>query len=377
MLTEGRRTGVEEYVMNLLPNLFKIDQKNQYKLFLNAFKKPKVDLQKFFNYPNVKICATRLPNKILNLSFILLNFPKIDRLLDINLFFAPNISFYALSPQCKNVITFHDLAFFYFPHFYSFKRRVWHFITQPRKLVQNAVQIVAVSHSTKVDLASTYKISSSKIKVVYSGVEEKFQSQKDFTRLKEVAKKYHLPGKFILFLGALEPRKNLVGLISAFNNLRKRSKELKYKLIIAGPSGWRFADVFREAARSSFSQDILFIGVVAEEDKPYLYNLASLFVYPSFYEGFGFPPLEAMACGVPVVTSVSSSLPEICNDSALLIDPYNVQELAEAMYQGLTDQKLRQELIKKGLERARKFSWEKCAKETLQIFNEVCHENRD
>lgn len=371
MLVEGKRTGVEEYVINLLLNLFKIDKKNQYKLFLNAFTKPKIDLKNIFNYPNVEICAMAIPNKILNLSFILFNFPKIDRLLNVDLFFAPNIAFYALSPQCKNVITFHDLAFFHFPHFYSFKRRIWHALAQPKKLAQNATQIIAVSHSTKIDLISTYKIPSLKIKVIYSGVAEKFRPEKNLEKLKKVSRKYHLPEKFILFLGALEPRKNLIGLISAFNNFRRKIKESKYKLVIAGPKGWRFKDTFRIAAESSFSQDILFIGSVDEEDKPYVYNLASLFTYPSFYEGFGFPPLEAMACGIPVVTSASSSLPEICGDAAILVDPYNVRELTEALYQGLFDQKLRQTLIKKGIAQAKKFNWVKCAKETLAVF-ETC-----
>jgi glycosyltransferase involved in cell wall biosynthesis len=370
-LAEGKRSGVEEYTYNLLHHLFQIDKENQYKLFYNAFKSQDNDFSEIFDYSNVRLYAFHFPNKILNLSFKFLNFPKIDRLLSgIDVFFSPNILFYSFSKKCKNVITFHDLSFKHYSKCYSTKRRGWHRLVNPKKIASRAYRIIAVSAATKSDLIKTFKIDPEKIKVIHSGVGNRFRPIADKEKLEKIRRKYKLPEKFILFLGTLEPRKNLVGLISAFNKLKGRYN-VSHKLVMAGAPGWLFRDIFYEASRSRFRKEIIFTDFIEDDDKPFLYNLTTLFIYPSFYEGFGFPPLEAMACGTPVITTVSSSLPEICGDAALLVDPYNVEELTEAMYQGLTDEVLRLKLIEKGLERAKKFNWGKCAKETLAVFEDL------
>lgn len=174
---------------------------------------------------------------------------------------------------------------------------------------------------------------------------------------------------FILFLGTVEPRKNIIGLIRAYEILKERNSDLsQYKLVIAGGNGWRSEGIYKVWRESKYKDDIIFLGYIEKKDKVYLYNLASLFVYPSFYEGFGFPPLEAMASGVPVITSFSSSLPEIVGGAGLMVDPYNINDLAIAMEKVLTDDDLRDNLIKKGLERVKKFSWEKAGREYLSLF---------
>lgn len=177
-----------------------------------------------------------------------------------------------------------------------------------------------------------------------------------------------MPDKFILYFGTIEPRKNLVGLIRAYEILRDRYKLSDYKLVIAGSRGWLDRKIFVAAKKSSFGPDIIFTGFVRPEDKVYLYNFSSLFVYPSFFEGFGFPPLEAMACGAPVVCSNTSSFPEIVGNAALMIDPYNFSEMAWAMNEVLTDKNLCGDLVVKGLAQAKKFDWDKCAKETLEFL---------
>jgi len=182
-----------------------------------------------------------------------------------------------------------------------------------------------------------------------------------------IGKKYNLPDKFILYFGTIEPRKNIIGLIRAFELLRKKQP---IKLVIAGAKGWLYQDIFKAARQSKYRREIIFTGFVEETDKPYLYNLAELFVYPSFFEGFGFPPLEAMACGVPTIVSRTSSLPEAVGQGALMIDPYHTDELAWAMEIVLSNQDLRGRLIQEGIAQAKKFSWPKCARQTLKFLTE-------
>lgn len=369
VLVEGKRTGVEEYTLNLLEYLFKIDRKNQYKLFCNAYRATSLDISQFQKCPNVKIYKFRWPNKILNLSFKFLKFPKIDKMVDgLDLFYAPNILFFSLSNDCKNVVTFHDLSFEYYSNFFSLKRKSWHFLVNPRKIAQRADKIIAVSNSTKQDLIEKYNISSDKIRVIYSGINKNFRPINDKKILKKVQEKYYLPEKFILFLGTFEPRKNIEGLIFAFKKLKEKFK-IPYKLVLAGERGWLSRNIFRLIKKFPFKQEIIPLGFIEDKDKPVLYNLASIFVYPSFYEGFGFPPLEAMACGVPTIVSSISSMPEITNGKAVLIDPYNISELSEAIYQILNDENLQKKLSRDGILQAKRFNWENSAKETFDLFN--------
>ncbi|OGF30743.1 hypothetical protein A3H09_01010 [Candidatus Falkowbacteria bacterium RIFCSPLOWO2_12_FULL_45_13] len=208
--------------------------------------------------------------------------------------------------------------------------------------------------------------------VVRAGGKGEFFKGKEYTderKLTEVKNKYSLPKKFILYLGTIEPRKNVDGIMAAYNELRITSYELRdYKLVIAGGRGWKSRGIYKEWERSEFKNDIKFLGYIDPADKVYLYNLATVFVYPSFYEGFGLPPLEAMACGLPVVSSFTSSLPEVVGDASLMADPYNVNDLARALAEILTDNNLRNKLIGRGLERAKKFTWEKAAREYLKIL---------
>jgi len=184
-------------------------------------------------------------------------------------------------------------------------------------------------------------------------------------KLTAVRKKYNLPDRFILYFGTIEPRKNIIGLIKAFELLKRKRP---VNLVIAGAKGWLDKDIFKTANQSKQARDIFFTGFIEEVDKPYLYNLAELFVYPSFFEGFGFPPLEAMACGVPTIVSNVSSLPEVVGRGALMIDPYHIDELAWAMETVLTDNMLKEKLIEKGISQAKKFSWKKCARQTLKVL---------
>ncbi|MBU0546001.1 glycosyltransferase family 4 protein [Patescibacteria group bacterium] len=380
-LMSSIRTGVGEYTQELLNAVFALDKKNQYFLFFNSREDVSKNIPKW-EQENVRYISTRWPNKLFNSSTKILNFPKIDKLsfpttksgesgnedMDprfreddkLDVFFSPNINFTALSKKIKFVLTIHDLSFEYFPEFYTLKQRLWHKAVNPKKQCERADIIITPSENTKRDIVNCYKISTDKIKVIYPGVSPGFRIKSGMTN--------GMTGeKYVLFLGTIEPRKNIAGVIKAFEIFQKRYTlhDSRYTLAIAGAPGWKNEEIFRQINESPCKEKIKFIGCVKNEEKPALYSGASLFVYPSFYEGFGFPALEAMASGVPVITSNRSSLPEITESNATLVDPHRPEQIAQAMYNILTNQTLQENKIKNGLVQVAKFSWEKAAKEWL------------
>jgi glycosyltransferase involved in cell wall biosynthesis len=380
MLARGTRTGVEEYTTNLLANMLSLDKNIKFKLFYNGYKKVELNYD-WLKFPNVELKQFRIPNKILDTSLYFFNYPKIDKLLkEVDIFFSPHIFLSSVLRKCKSVMTFHDLSFEKYPEFYSASKNYWHLSMNPKKQARKTDKIIAVSKSTKDDLVGLYNINPEKIKVIYSGVNLVSSIQYPVSSISKIRKKYNLPNHYILYLGTLEPRKNIIGLIKAFELLKKSFRrrrhsrmspaENNYKLVIAGSKGWLYKDIFKAAKSSSVKNDIIFIGFIDDEDKSILYSQAEFFVYPSFYEGFGFPPLEAMACGTPVITSNFSSLPEAVGDAAIMVNPYNLDELSNAMQMISNDDKLKNILIEKGFEQAKKFSWQKCARETLDFILE-------
>jgi glycosyltransferase involved in cell wall biosynthesis len=205
----------------------------------------------------------------------------------------------------------------------------------------------------------------SKISVVYQGVDhERFHPDLAEAKLRAVRNKYGLPGDFILYIGTLEPRKNLAGLLAAWEHVKS-----DIPLVIAGKPGWKFRAIFNAANKSKKQRKVYFLGFVEERDKPYLLKLARVFAFPSLYEGFGLPVLEAMAVGTPVVTSSVTSLPEVAGDGALLVNPYNQDELSFALDTLTEDERLREQLIQRGLKRAEFFAWDKTAQQTLAVLN--------
>lgn len=371
-LAEGRKTGVEEYTLNLLQNIFETDGKNEFILFFNSFKKANVDFSWIKKYPNVSLRIFRFPNKILNFLFWYFNWPKIDRMLGgADVIFMPNIIFGGVSEKTKLIMTTHDLSFERYPETFSLKRKLWHMFVNPKKICEKADRIIAISNSTKSDICLLYGIRPEKIAVVYSGISDDFQIiDRNDSKFLEIKEKYKLPYNFILFFGTIEPRKNIIGLIRAYNQLRnlKNPEFDKYKLVISGSSGWKDKKIFAEIKKSLFAKDIIFAGFVDDADKAYIYNLASLFVYPSFFEGFGFPPLEAMKCGAPVIAANNSSLPEIIDGAGVMIDPDRSSEIFQAMREILSSREMREKMREKGISQSKKFNWRKAAEESLRII---------
>ena len=364
------KTGIGEYTLELLSAIFKEDKINEYYLFSNSIKKLKTNLQ-IWNQPNVHYVHSPYPNKLLNF-FLAFGFINIDQLLPtkIDCWYSPNMNFLSLGNIGKYILTIHDISFEIFPEFYTLKQLMWHKIINPKKQCQLANIIIVPSENTKRDLIEHYKIDKDKIKVIYPGLATKFDlSNNELTLQKSIVqKKYDLPENFIIFLGSIEPRKNIFSLIQAFEKLPTKLTE-KYHLIIIGGSGWKNKIIYQIAERSKLHKQIKFLGFIADADKPALLSLSKLFIFPSFYEGFGFPVIEAMKMSVPVITSNRSSLPEISGNNAILINPNNISDLKNSIQSLLENDNLYQEYKKRGFETASKYAWENSAKAHLSIFN--------
>jgi glycosyltransferase involved in cell wall biosynthesis len=371
-LTDGKHTGVEEYTRRLLEHLLAIDTKNRYILFYTAWRKPKADFSWLEAYPNVRLRWFRWPNKLLNLCLWYWERPRLDLLVGgADIFFLPNLNFAAFSRRTKVVLTVHDLSFDRFPETFGWKQCFWHALVHFRGLARRADVVVAVSETTRKEYLSSkhglpHQTERHRVKTIAvpNGIDEQFVvMDRNDPQLLSVKEKYHLPFSCILFFGTIEPRKNIQAMISAFEYLIQQGGPecAKYSLVLAGTLGWCSEGILESIERSSVREKIQRIGFVEDADRPALYNLASLFVYPSLYEGFGFPPLEAMACGVPVIASQTSVFPETLDDAAILIDPQNPEEIYQAMHQVLHDSGLRARLRERGLARSQRFSWRKSA----------------
>ncbi|MFH1536631.1 MAG: glycosyltransferase family 1 protein [Patescibacteria group bacterium] len=362
--------GVSNYAHNLIVNLLKIDQTNQYVFFGNQFSKAEKKIEKYLptgqagKFNNSEIKFYSVPNKLFNFSQKFFHYPKIDKLIGgVDVFFSPNILFTSLSKNCKHIICAHDLSFKLFPEFLSAKRRLWHFFVNPKKLYQSADKIIAVSKNTKQDLIKYFNIPEEKIKVIYSGLNK---LEIENIKIEETKKKYSLPEKFIFTLSVIEPRKNITSIIEAFENIQKKYPDLN--LIIAGRKGWKYKNILTKINNNN---KIIYLENISEKEKATLLQLARAFVFPSFYEGFGFPPLEAMSYNTPVITSNNSSLSEICANNAILIDPYNIIELQKAMEEVLSNTELRNNLIERGKKLSDDFTWERTAEETLNLLENI------
>jgi len=365
-LEEENISGVGEYSMELLRNILETDNSNRYIIFSNSFRQKNSRHFKWIEkYSNAHLKRFSYPNRILNFCIWYFNWPKIDKLIGgVDVFFAPNINFISVSDKCRLISTFHDLSFERYSHFFPLKTRLWHkYFVNPRKISRIAKKMIAVSESTKKDLEEIYQVKKEDIQMIPHGISQKFKVMKQNNpKLNEIKRKYQLPEKFIFFLGNIEPRKNISSIIAVYKNIvSKNSKLSEYGLVLAGNINPLCENLLQERGLKT-------CGYIENEDRPYVYNLASLFVYPSFFEGFGLPILEAMACGTPVITSNNSAIPEVAGNSASLTDPNRPTELADAIESILTDGNLRKKFKERGLAQAQKFSWKKCAEETLKII---------
>lgn len=270
--------------------------------------------------------------------------------------------------SCASVVTFHDMTFFLFPQLHTYFKRIF-FPLAIRQSARKADALIAVSESTRQDSIRLLRISPNKIHTVRSGINEEYHLITEPSLLEACRQKYNLPEKFILFVGMVEPRKNLPLLLNVYAKLALQVD--CPPLVVVGRFGWMVEDIFQQVRKLNLQNKIHFTGYIPGQDLPIVYNLAQIFVYPSIYEGFGFPPLEAMACGTPVITSAVSAMLEHVGDAGMLVPPQDEEALLQAMLSVLTDRVLHQQLSIKGQAQAKQFTWQRTAQETLNLYRQI------
>lgn len=317
--------------------------------------------------PEVAHRQTRIPNKIVNPLMMCSGRPRIDTLAgEADVFFLPNLNFIARPKRGKMVVTVHDLSFLRAPHFFSVKQQLWHAAVRVGALLQSVDHIVTVSEHTKDDVLELFPaISSDRVTVIGLGIEVPTISSET---THATQKKYHLTKPYILHVGTLEPRKNIVNLMRAFESVAQTSVLAQYDLVLVGAKGWGAREIMHEHQKSSVRERIHIVGSVPEKDKHVIMAGAHLFVYPSWYEGFGIPPLEAAAHGVPVIASGVTSMPEVLGDAAFFVNPWDVVGMGQAMVAMMSDDTLRARYATKGKERAAHYRWEYVASRLVKVF---------
>ncbi|MFB6226014.1 MAG: glycosyltransferase family 4 protein [Candidatus Paceibacteria bacterium] len=359
-------SGVGEYTRGLVDNLIKHHPNHNYFLFCNCFSR--ADLPSW-NQDCVDIIKTSYPNKVFSFTSSVFKRPKIDHIItsqadidNLDVFFSPNLSFGSVTDNVKFVQTIHDLSFKFYPEFLTLKRRLWHKAVRPEHKMRRADLVLAPSENTARDIEQVFG-SSLNLKVLEPGVRSKIEVGPNAQ--KHTAEKYSLFDNFIFFLGTLEPRKNVSGLIEAFQDSNIQDD---YHLVLAGAEGWKTNKINQNI---DSSPKVSFLCYVSQKEKKALLNLAELFVYPSFYEGFGFPVLEAMAGSTPVITSDRSSLAEVSGNAAYLIDPRNKTEISTGIERLLKNPKLYNEYVQRGLKQVEQYSWNSAADKFINYCSQI------
>ncbi|MEW6606640.1 MAG: glycosyltransferase family 1 protein [bacterium] len=353
-------TGNETYISNVIKALAKIDKENSYKLY---YTNPEIVKNGFINQPNFQEILIKPHSPLIRIPF---SFPLEILKRPIDLFHVQYIAPPLCS--CPIIVTIHDLSFIHYPQYFTKREQLRMSMLIPITARQ-ATKILAVSEYSKKDIINSYRIPEDKIVVTYDGVNESFHPIDNQELLDEIVAKYGITNKFVLYVGNIHPRKNLGRLIEAYC-LLKKNHNIKHKLVIVGKKAWLYADVFKRVREMGLENEIVFTEYVPQEDLPLLYNAAEVFVYPSIFEGFGIPPLESMACGTPVITSNTSSFPEVVGDAGVTVSPHSVDDIAKAIYDVLSNPQMQKRLSEKGIERAKLFTWENTAKRTLSVYKE-------
>ena len=373
--------GIGRFTRELIRALLALDSPHEYSLFAATGGLPRSITEPRLAYVTQPAFARNRQPAICNLQFLSddwlhriwhrarLPIPIEAAMGRVDLFHEPDFVLPPTLPGTPTVLTVHDLTFIRdpesaFPRLRRYLNRV-----VPRS-VARTTHVLADSAATKNDLVELFHTSPDKITVLYGGVDARFAPVTDPKRLAAVRAKYNIGlDPFILGIGTIQPRKNFRRLVQAFFHLRSPAFASDLKLVIVGGKGWLYDDIFAEVKRLGLEGRVLFPGFVDDDDLPTLYSAAEALAFPSIYEGFGLPILEAMACGTPVVTSVTSSLPELAGDAALLVEPTDVDAIAAALNRLLQEADLRRKLVAAGFNQARKFTWEKAAAQLLEIYN--------
>jgi len=355
------RVGSGEFCFQLLSKLAKLDTVNEYSVFLPV--EPSSDMPKETEKWKYVVIQSKKLWTLLGLSRKLKNY-KLD------VFFSPT-HYLPLYTSSSSVISILDVSYLYFPNLFK-KRDLYQLKFWGGYSIKKAKKIITISNSSKNDIIKMYRVSPEKIAVVYPGIKPDLGLKIKDLRMNDLSKKYGIKRDYILFVGTLQPRKNIVRLIEAFSLIiNHKSSVGDLSLVIVGKKGWQYEDILNAPKKYGVEDRVKFLDSISDEDLPSLYKNALCFVLPSLYEGFGLPILEAMQYGCPVAASNVSSLPEAGGDAALYFDPENVEDIRKNLESIIQNPELRERLIKKGYEQVKKFSWEKTARETLKVLQDL------
>lgn len=359
--TISTQGGPRTYVLNLIGSLLKVDKENEYVIFYNS-------AEHLGRFPNAREVVVPYSNPATRLfrEHILMPIYYMKERLDLIHNTKSAVSFFK---PCKTVVTIHDIIPLTNPETETFMAKSYWRIQIPIA-AKRANKIITISDYARKEISGYFKLEEKNIAVVPNCYEDRFRPISDAEELEQIRSKYSLPSNYILYVGTIQPRKNLNLLIKSFFSLKKSGK-ISQKLVIAGRKGWLYSSLFDLIKELGIEGEVIFTGFVPDEELPYIYNMADIFVYLSLFEGFGIPPLEAMACGIPVVCSNSTSLPEVVGDAGILVDPTDQKSVEEAILKVLKNPELRDEMREKGLFQAGKFSWERTAMDTLRVYGEV------
>jgi glycosyltransferase involved in cell wall biosynthesis len=358
--------GIGTYIRNLLRQLARIDRDTEYVLLC---REPDLGIAAQLG-PNFRSVREPSPNYSLREQ---VHVPWVLRRERPDVYHAPH---YVLPPavRCRSVVTIHDCIHLMFPQYLPNRAAYAYARASMWAAARRSDRILTVSEASKRDILSLFNIKPEKIVVVYNAIDEHFSAAPSEEHVARIRERYQLDHKFVLYVGNIKPHKNLVRLIEAFSDLRRTHDDLK--LLIIGDEISKLPALRRAVHRHKLHKYVRFLGYLKDDTLTVLYRLASVFVFPSLYEGFGLPPLEAMASGTPVVTSNVSSLPEVTGDAAVLVDPYDVDSIGNGIRRILDDPQLAEELRIKGLKRAREFSWERSVEKTQRVYREVAADGR-
>lgn len=362
----AKRTGVQRAAYNMLTSMISVDRNNQYYIFTSDEQLGRPE----WDYDNVTIVPSKIRGgeNFKNHIWEQLTLPKLAKKFKVDILHSPaNIA--PLLYKGKSIINIHDLCFVVNPQWYSFTFRTLYNFIIPR-LARSATKVITNSNNSKNDLLQFCQLDSNKVSMVYWAVDETFQKHLPKDRSKLYEKE-----DYILYVGSLEPRKNITTLVEAYEQLRKANPDIKTKLVMIGGENPLFADVRLKI--KSFKEDVIFKGFIDDATLINYYQNATVVAYPSLYEGFGLPPLEAMASGTPVVTSLVSSIPEVVGDAALLVSPYGAEQLTNSLAMIIRNKNLQRKMIDRGLKQIQNFNWSRVARNVLSIYYEVYHNKNE
>jgi glycosyltransferase involved in cell wall biosynthesis len=357
---EQQDGGVKVYTKRILPLLFSLGAQHEYLLI---YRNPKL-IGTYADYPNVEEVAAAMPGTVL---WDQIAVPWVTRKRQLDLIFNPKFTI-PLFVKYRTAFVLHGSEWFAIPeHFRLYDQ--WYFKRFVPLYCRRATGFVAVSNAVKADVVKYVGVDPNKVYAIHNGFDPSlFKPVHDQQQRQSVRAKYRLPEHFILWAGQIESRKNVARLLRAFAQIKD---EFPHHLVLAGEHRWSSTAELRVIKQSGLDGRLCFPGWITHSDLPTVYSLAELFAFPSLYEGFGIPLVEAMACGCPIVTANTCAPPEVTDGAARLVDPLNVEDIAAGMRDVLSDPALRDQLVAKGLERATAFSWDKCARGLLDMFEDL------